>query len=168
MNTPTMTREQRATLRASLLLRALNALMYATSSHDSAGVVGRLMDDEDPGALFGDAGLEELRTVAAAADALPSPFRLDHPLRSCGHPLTAEVAVDHDQWLRRMAFHLELALRHLQDDPELATPMHRSVAREMVTACLDDYGTLREQQDVAQRIAAGPCRPCDLQTRGVA
>jgi hypothetical protein len=83
---------------------------------------------------------------------------------ACAHPPVPAVEVNADRWLDRMSFHLELALRHLRDEPELATPMHRAVAREMVDACLTDYRTLRAQQAEAARLADLPCRPCLIGT----
>lgn len=92
-----------------------------------------------------------------------------HPAetRECGHD-AAVVTINHDHWLGRMAFHLDLLLRHLQADDEMGDADHRSVAVEMTRSCLEEYQLLRDQQTAAARLAEEPCRLCTLATAEVA
>lgn len=92
--------------------------------------------------------------------------------RTCGHELV-QVEVNHDHWMGRLAFHLELLLRQHDSRAEErgagheVTDTHRSVAAEMSRMCLEDYAALREQQAAVREAAAKPCQDC-LVAPGVA
>lgn len=136
----TMTLEERTRLRILLLLRALDALVFSNSgpspdrvaTSTAAWLVGYLAEGIDLPREGQDDPRAALEAVKDEARALP----LEH---RCLHATPDNL----DHWLGRMAWHLELLLRHHDGAAELDSAAHRSVAGEMARACLADYRWMR-------------------------